>query len=223
MKGSLLDSQATPDNFLQEIAALRKRLQVLERAVGLPSASTTVSGIVELTTFTGAPEVTDGLAVNAADAPVIPAANRVVRLDSAGDLIITGDVSFGGDLKPVRGATYTGYIVVPLATNLTSTAWNGDAKGAGDSGTLDLSAVFGAPAGIKGVFLYTQIYSAAAARRMILSRASDVGIGIVNRAQVVNQFVERSGFVTCDANGDIYISIDADLAQVRIEITAYLP
>ncbi len=51
----------------------------------VPDATDAVAGAVELTDETASPaEVTDGLAVNAADAPLAPAADRVVRLDSDG-------------------------------------------------------------------------------------------------------------------------------------------
>ena len=43
-----------------------------------------------------------------------------------------------------------------LATPLTSTSWDGDTKGTGDRATVDLSAVFGVPAGVKAVLMSIQ-------------------------------------------------------------------
>jgi len=98
------------------------------------------------------------------------------------------------------------------------------------SGLVDLSSVFGAPAGIKAVLLYVRASDSA-------SSSSNCYIGfspndtadswaLVNKPydQANNTYRHAQGIVPCDANGDIYYQIEASGANtmnVYLEIWGY--
>jgi len=131
------------------------------------------------------------------------------------------NIIYTGDLFPVRGGTtYTAYAIVPLTTPLTSTDWDGDAKTTADNGTIDLSADFGAPANIKGVFATLSITNATADVRASLGPDASSKC-LTSRVQVANQYDHNVGFVPCDSNGDIYFSCNADVAKVHVTIIGY--
>jgi len=70
----------------------------------------------------------------------------------------TGDVAYSGALKSYKNGTlYAGYAFVPLTTPLTSTAWDGNAYSTTAKTLIDLSAVFGAPAGIKAILAFVVV------------------------------------------------------------------
>ena len=117
-----------------------------------------------------------------------------------------------------------------LATPLTSTSWDGDAYSTTAPTTIDLSAVFGVPAGIKAVLV------------MLIARDSgssgagsyDVDLGpSANSNSALRVYVNGitndvpmagSGVVPCDANGDIAYKITASGAgtmDVWIQIWGY--
>lgn len=99
---------------------------------------------------------------------------------------------------------------VPLTTPLTSTSWDGDSFSTTPKTKIDLSAVFGAPAGIKAVLLEVRAKDSA-------SSSSNCYIGFspndtADNWSLVNKPYNRAndmyghvqGIVPCDANGDIY-------------------
>jgi len=103
-----------------------------------------------------------------------------------------------------------------------STSWDGDAKNDASDGTIDLSAVFGLPAGIKAVSVRLGIKAAAAGRYAILSKdAAGAAYGVIARCQVANQYADAHGIVQCDSNGDIYFTAGGDLDEVYIYPNAY--
>ncbi len=121
-----------------------------------------------------------------------------------------------------NGNYYTAYPVVPLPTAATSTSWDGDAKTTADNGTLDLSAVFGLPAGIKGIMARLSVKAAAADRRASLRSANGASEALTARTQVANIYTHTSGFCPCDANGDVFWDCNGDLTNVYLEITGYV-
>ena len=126
------------------------------------------------------------------------------------------------DLIVTRGAVdYTTAQFVQLATPLTSTAWDGDSKGAADSGVIDLSAAFGAPAGIKAAMVYVEVAAAAADRCAALRTTSGADDALKVTAQVAGISNSVCQLVPCDVNGDIYFSASADLSAVTIRIVGY--
>lgn len=105
----------------------------------------------------------------------------------------------------------------------TSTSWDGDAKSA--SGIIDLSAVFGLPAGINAISCCLGANGPAINITFRLSKnSSSLNAGIQQMTQVnasaLNVWV--AGIVECDANGDVYFSLSASLSRVYLYINGYL-
>lgn len=118
---------------------------------------------------------------------------------------------------------------VYLTTQLTSTSWDNDAKTSANNGTLDLSALFGVPAGVKAVLISLTVYTVDAdnAQDNVLIRPDNDG----SSAAPVNLLLTNEGYqgtgahwCPCDANGDIYFSTTVsagDTANMWIEIWGY--
>jgi len=119
-----------------------------------------------------------------------------------------------------------------LATSLTSTSWDGDAYSTTAKTSIDLSAVFGAPAGLKAVLIKIQARDSASAAAttgcwIVLSPNNTSGSGPIHRIAGIPNDVYHADMleVPCDVNGDIYYQIDASGAgtmDVIIEIWGYL-
>ena len=136
------------------------------------------------------------------------------------------------------GLTVSGQVLtltgpfVPLAAPLTSTSWDGDAFSTAAKTLIDLSAVFGAPAGIKAVLVRVLARDSASA-------ASTGGLGVMlspNDTAIQGPlhcrcdgrpndvWEDRGGIVPCDANGDIYYQTYASGAgtlDVYLQIWGY--
>ncbi len=111
-------------------------------------------------------------------------------------------------------------IVVSLVTALTSVDWTGDAKTVADNGVIDLSAVFGAPAGIKAA--HCIIYVADGTPDVGFRLGSEAGQTLFGqRTQVANIRNINAGWVPCDANGDITALFTGDIDLVSLFITAF--
>jgi hypothetical protein len=115
-----------------------------------------------------------------------------------------------------------------LTTQLSSASWNGNAYSTTGKTLIDLSAVFGAPAGIKAVLLFVWVRdsgSAGADTYLILGPSNGNFTGMAANPHPVNDRVTRSSMVVpCDANGDIYYQIGASGAgtfDVTIQIWGY--
>jgi len=142
-----------------------------------------------------------------------------------------GNVAYAGALKSYKNATeYTGYIFVPLANNtyLTSTAWDGDAYSTTAKTLIDLSAVFGAPAGIQAVLLQVIIQDSGAGATASRIRFADVATADVGPSMDCPPANDRQArgmmIIPCDANGDIYYQITASGAgtmDVFVQIWGY--
>lgn len=102
---------------------------------------------------------------------------------------------------------------IPLTTHLTSTSWDGDGYSTTAKTLIDLSAVFGAPAGIKAALFRAAIRDEAAATGdyvLILSPGGAGGIGpAVNCIPINDRYNRVMMIVPCDANGDVYYQITA--------------
>jgi hypothetical protein len=131
----------------------------------------------------------------------------------------TGSLRYTGDLLPFRNSTaYTGYAFVPLQAPLTSTAWDGDAYSTTAKTIIDMSAVFGLPAGIKAVLASTAIRDSASAAGdcfLVLSPTNSALVGLLTDCSgQTNDSWERDVLIVpCDANGDIYYQIAASGAS----------
>ncbi len=117
-----------------------------------------------------------------------------------------------------------------------STDWNGDTKSGANNGVVDLSAAFGLPAGIRGVFISFNVTTSDAdndehvvgffidADHIPGGSAWGGADGVF--VQMVNgKFRSAHGFVPCDPNGDIYFYTSAasgDNLNIWVVITGYL-
>lgn len=109
----------------------------------------------------------------------------------------------------VRGERHWNFLTTPL----TSTAWDGDAYSTTAKTLIDLSAVFGVPAGVKAILVTLSIRDSGAATNdcyMILGPTNVANFGHSVTCLPYNDRYSRwSAVVPCDANGDIYYQINA--------------
>jgi len=119
---------------------------------------------------------------------------------------------------------------VHLTTPLTSTDWDGDAHSTTDKTVIDLSAVFGVPAGVKAVLIRWVIRDSGAAATDCTLYLSPVDTTLVGPGggdcHPVNDRQSRgSSVVPCDSAGDIYYQISASGAgtfDAVLQIWGYL-
>jgi hypothetical protein len=109
---------------------------------------------------------------------------------------------------------YTGYAFVPLTAPLTSTSFDGDSFSTTAKTLIDLSTVFGLPAGVKAVQITVAIRDSASSNTdcwIIFGANNTAGVGPGGRCSgIANDMFANSHFMApCDANGDIYYQITA--------------
>ena len=117
-----------------------------------------------------------------------------------------------------------------LTSPLTSTAWDGDSFSTTAKTKIDLSVVFGVPAGAKGIFVRLVARdSGSSAGYCQLALSPNATAGSV-AAQAYLQgvqndvYVSVNGVVPCDENGDVYYQIVASgtgTLDAIIEIWGY--
>jgi hypothetical protein len=124
----------------------------------------------------------------------------------------------------VKGAT-EGYIYVPLTDVLSSASWDGDEYYDGnDEASIDLSAVFGAPAGIKSVKLMIILRCAATGYHLLLGPDSSHHGMADLYITVANEYHSFQVDVTCDASGDVYFectAVNATKMNVWMVVVGY--
>ena len=117
-----------------------------------------------------------------------------------------------------------------LTTPLTSTSWDGDAHSTTAKTKIDLSAVFGVPAGVKAVLVrLTARDSGSSAGYCQLglspnSTAGSVAVQAYLQGVANDVYVSVNGIVPCDGNGDVYYQIAASgtgTLDAIIEIWGY--
>lgn len=116
-----------------------------------------------------------------------------------------------------------------LTTPLTSTSWDGDSFSNTSKTLIDLSSVFGVPAGVKAVLVKVALRDSASASGLYYIQFSGVSSGtnysiVVEAPPVNDRFGYGQGIVPCDANGDIYYNIIASgsgTMDIYLEIWAY--
>ena len=102
-----------------------------------------------------------------------------------------------------------------LTTPKTSTSWDGDAKSSTLKTLIDLSSVFGVPAGVKAVLAETIMRDSGSSTHnnfFILDGTDAYGSGaLTNTSRTLpnDTWAYAYGIVPCDANGDIYYQINA--------------
>jgi len=122
-----------------------------------------------------------------------------------------------------NGADHIGYVYVPLATPATNADWDGDDKTSANRGVMDLSELYGIPAGVKAVNVFMLSYSTVAGRQCLLSTTSDLAtLQLVQRHRTANLGYPHTAIVNCDANGDIYYWCDLNATfSTDIRILGY--
>lgn len=120
-------------------------------------------------------------------------------------------------------------LVTFLTTALTSTSWDGDAYSTTAPTLIDLSAVFGVPAGVKAILATIGCNDSAAWGTADLYVALNPSNSATQRVLRVHTFGGDilnggTGVVPCDSNGDVYYSISASGAgtmDIIIRIWGY--
>lgn len=118
---------------------------------------------------------------------------------------------------------------IPLTAPLTSASFNGDSFSTTSKTKIDLSSVFGAPAGIKAVTIVTAIRDSGSLTNecwMCLGPTNATNEGPkIGCSGLANDFYSYETFnVPCDSNGDIYYQILASgtgTMDVWLEIWGY--
>ena len=167
--------------------------------------------------------------------PVLPATNpttvnQAVRKGFA-DATYLGKTAKAADSDKLDGLDSTAFgQPVFLTAPLTSTAWDGDARSTTAKTKIDLSSVFGAPAGIKGIFVRLVARdsgSSAGYCQLGLSPNSTAGSMAIQcylQGVANDVYISANGVVPCDTNGDIYYQITASgtgTLDAFIEIWGY--
>ena len=121
-------------------------------------------------------------------------------------------------------------VFVPLTTPLTSTSWDGDSFSTTSKTLIDLSTVFGVPAGIKGIFVRLVARDSGSASGYCQLSLSPNATADSAAAQAYLQgvpndvYVSVNGIIPCDVNGDVYYQIVASgtgTLDAFIEIWGY--
>ena len=115
-------------------------------------------------------------------------------------------------------------------TALTSTSWDGDSFSTTAKTLIDLSAVFGVPAGVRAVYVMVSVRDSASAGGdyyIILAPNNTAGAGIYFDAsgQTNDSWERAAAWIPCDSNGDIYYQIAASGAStldVYIQVWGFL-
>lgn len=131
------------------------------------------------------------------------------------ELEVVGDIGYQGDLQSLKNSTtYEVYGFHPLTSPLTSTSYDGDSFSDTAKTLIDMSAVFGAPAGARA-YLFNVVCrdsgSAATNTFVVLSPNNTANEGPTTGPHGrANDTWERGTLtVPADSNGDVYIQIEA--------------
>jgi hypothetical protein len=120
---------------------------------------------------------------------------------------------------------------VPLTTPLTSTSWDGDARSTTGKTLIDLSDVFGAPAGIKAIsaYIYLRDSGSAGSNTTYFGLSPNdtdgqLAMACGSRGLPNDYYAFEQGICPCDANGDVYyqcIATGSNTLDVWLEIWGY--
>ena len=117
-----------------------------------------------------------------------------------------------------------------LTTPKTSTSWDGDAYSTTAKTKIDLSAVFGVPAGVKAVMVRMAARDSGSSTWYCQlglspnSTAGSVAVQAYLHGVPNDVYVSVNGIVPCDGNGDVYYQIAASgtgTLDAIIEIWGY--
>lgn len=117
---------------------------------------------------------------------------------------------------------------VPLTVPLTSTSWDGDSYSTIAPTTIDLSSVFGVPAGVKAVLVRVTIRDSGSATNDVSVSLGPAGLtgALTVRCSGLPNDSYTNGCLTvpCDTNGDIHYTVTASGANtmdVTLQIWGY--
>ena len=102
-----------------------------------------------------------------------------------------------------------------LQNPLTSSAWSGGARSTTAKTKIDLSTVFGAPAGVKAILVRLVARDSGSSSgfcQLALSpnnTANSVAMQAYLQGVANDVYVSENGIVPCDANGDVYYQVVA--------------
>ena len=108
-----------------------------------------------------------------------------------------------------------------LTTPKTSTDWDGDTKTTSNRAIVDLSTVFGVPAGIKAVLMSIQTQADAVDDYIRFGPNSTYNYALICRTPVASQIAHAMGIVPCDSNGDVYCYPSGTIENVYVYIWGY--
>jgi hypothetical protein len=108
-----------------------------------------------------------------------------------------------------------------LTTPKTSTDWDGDTKTTSNRAIVDLSTVFGVPAGIKAVLMSIQTQADAVNEYIRFGPNSTYNYALICRTPVASQIAHAMGIVPCDSNGDVYCYPSGTIENVYVYIWGY--
>lgn len=120
------------------------------------------------------------------------------------------------------------WVILPQASFLTSTAWDGDARSTEAATLIDMSAVFGTPANIDAVLLRVSVRDSGAATAQAYITLADAAPGVnsivVRAGEADNRWNDAYPVVPTNANGDIYYATGATgtgTLQVSLIVIGY--
>jgi hypothetical protein len=150
---------------------------------------------------------------------------------ASGDYIPIVDISESLDVNKNKYVTPSDlHMPVFLTTPLNSTAWDGDARSTTAKTLIDLSAVFGVPAGISAVLVRVMARDSGSAsggaQFALAPNDTDASHTLfLNLSYGTNDITRSiSGIVPCDTNGDIYfqcVGTGVGTLDVWLEIWGY--
>lgn len=139
------------------------------------------------------------------------------------------DIRYPGNLVKILGGesyeVHAGY-GFPEGI-LTSTSWDGDAKSSTTGTKIDMSAVFGVPAGVHGVWIQLYANHGSAGAYFGVGPCTETqdpnGTSTVQvRETGVDRGNDNTGPVRCDSNGDLYYSTGG-IDHAYIWVTGLIP
>ncbi len=121
------------------------------------------------------------------------------------------------------------WVILPQASRLTSTAWNGNARSTTAATKIDMSAVFGTPENIDALLLQVEIRDQNSASTYSWLRLSDgtplsTGSPAISAPAVNDRWGQAMLIVPTDSSGDIYFDCGASgsgTLDVTIQVHGY--
>ena len=149
---------------------------------------------------------------------------------STDDYFVIVDSSEALDADKTKKVKYQYVGPTFLTTPLTSTSWDGDSFSTTAKTKIDLSAVFGAPAGIQAVIFHVGVQDSSASSYSAWFGLSpnDTADSLASQLKVYGGIDDATYYenvtIPCDSNGDVYYQCRASGAgtmDVWLEIWGY--